>query len=143
MSSRLVFNVQDVTGFSPPRAEHTFVSRMLIDQESVGSKALIVNHFTLKAGKRAGGESHPDPYDEFYYVLRGDGIVRLGDPPEAWELKPGTVVFVPSGTVHSLENTGTEDLELITGMAQQPVEGVNAVYDARRRAWGTSFRLLS
>ena len=75
-------------------------------------------------------------------MLSGRGILRLGNPPDAFALEPDTAVFIPSGTMHSVENTGTEDLELLTGMPRQPVEGANQTYDARRKAWGTSFKLV-
>ena len=143
VSHKLVFRAKDVAGFSPRGAEDSYVSRMLIDKESVGSTALVMNHFTLRPGKRSEPGSHPDPYDEVYYVLRGRALLQLGDPPEVFELEPDTVAFIPSGTSHSLENIGTEDLELITLMPGQLREGVNTVYDERRRTWGTSFRLVN
>jgi mannose-6-phosphate isomerase-like protein (cupin superfamily) len=143
MSHRLVFNVQQIAGFSPSGAEDVFVSRLLVDKESVGSRYLVVNHFTLKPGKATEAGSHPDPYDELYFVLRGRALLRLGDPPEVFELERDTVAFIPAGTIHALENTGTQDLEILTVMPQQLAEGANPLYDARLREWGTSFRLLN
>lgn len=141
MSRRLVIRTEEVAGFAPAGAEDSYVSRMLVDRESVGSDALVVNHFTLRPGKGTAPGHHPDPYDEVYYVLRGRGVVSLGDPPEAFELEPDTVVFIPSGTTHAVENTGTDDLALLTVMPHQLVEGANALYDERRRTWGSSFKL--
>ena len=142
MTSRLVFQAKEVAGFSPDGAEDAYVSRLLIDKESVGSNSLVVNHFTLRPGRGTESGHHPAPYDEVYYVLHGHGVLRLGNPAEVFTLEPDTVAFIPSGTDHSLENTGTENLELITLMPQQLVEGANPLYDARRRAWGTSFKLV-
>jgi mannose-6-phosphate isomerase-like protein (cupin superfamily) len=141
MSRRLVIRTEEVAGFSPAGAEDSYVSRMLVDRESVGSDALVVNHFTLRPGKRTAPGHHPSPYDEVYYVLRGRGVVGLGDPPEGFELEPDTVVFIPSGTTHAVENTGAEDLVMLTVMPQQLVQGANALYDERRRTWGSSFKL--
>lgn len=143
MLRRLVFRTKEVAGFSPRGTEDSYVSRLLIDQESVGSTSLVVNHFALKPGKRTELGQHPEPYDEVYYVLRGEALLHLGDPPEAFKLKPDTVAFIPSETTHSLENMGTEDLELITIMPHQLVEGANPLYDERRRTWGTSFKLVN
>jgi mannose-6-phosphate isomerase-like protein (cupin superfamily) len=144
MTHKLVFRVQDVEGFSLPGAEESFVSRLLIDAENVGSHSFVINHFTLKHDKYTDpGGSHPVPFDEAYYVLRGTGRLFLGDPPEEFDLVPGTVVFIPGGTAHSVVNTGTDDLELLTVMAGPLKEGVNPVYDARREAWGTTFKLKS
>ena len=142
MARRLVFNAREVVGFSPPGDENHYVSRLLIDRHSVGSNQLVVNHFTLKPGVRMAGGSHPDPYDEFYYVLRGRGRIHLGEPVQTFEVEPDSVVFIPAGTYHSLENTGTADMEIITAMPEQPEEGANLTYDARLRAWGTSFKLV-
>ena len=33
-------------------------------------------------------------------------------------------------------------MEIITAMPEQPGEGANLTYDARLRAWGTSFKLV-
>lgn len=144
MPRKLVFRVQDVEGFSTPEAEESFVSRLLIDEENVGSHSFVVNHFTLKRGKRTEpGGSHPAPFDEAYFVLSGTGHLFLGDPAEEFDLQPGTVAFIPGGTAHSVVNTGMDDLQLLTVMAGPLREGVNPLYDARRKAWGTTFRLKS
>ena len=143
MSRKLVFRVSEVAGFSPHGSENDYVSRLLIDRESVGSTSLVVNHFTLKPGKSTEPGKHPHPYDEVYYVLRGCGLLQLGSAPEIFALEPDTIAFIPSETLHCLINTGTVDLDLVTVMPQQLVEGANALYDERIRRWGTSFRLAS
>ena len=142
MSSKLVFRAKDVAPFSPAGAEAAFESRLLVDPTGVGSTALAVNHFTLKPGHHTEAGSHPRPYDEVYYVLRGRARLSLGDPPEEFDLQPDMVAFIPGGTRHALVNTGDEDLELITMMPHEMVAGVNTVYDERLRVWGTGFRLL-
>lgn len=110
----------------------------------MGAQALVVNLFTLRPGKTTGpGGSHPAPYDEVYYVLRGHGLLHLGDPAETTEVGPDSVAFIPGGTIHWVDNTGDENLDLITIMPGPLREGVNSVYDGRRQAWGTGFRLGS
>jgi mannose-6-phosphate isomerase-like protein (cupin superfamily) len=142
MSPILVFRAKDVAPFSPAGAEAAFQSRLLVDETGVGSKALVVNLFTLRPGHSTEAGAHPHPYDEVYYVLRGRGRVSLGDPPASYDVGPDSVVFIPGGTRHALANAGDDDLELITMMPHQMVPGVNGVYDERLRAWGTGFRLL-
>jgi mannose-6-phosphate isomerase-like protein (cupin superfamily) len=138
---KLVIRAKDVAGYSPRGAEEVCVSRMLVDRESVGSETFVLNHFALHPGKATSPGAHPAPYDEFYYVLRGCGLLHLGDPAETFPLEPDTVAFIPGGVAHALTNTGDEDLEILTGMPQQLVEGINGLYDERRRAWGTSWKL--
>ncbi len=139
MYEKYVQQAKRVAGFTPAEAGGAYVSRLLIDQDTVGSTQLVLNHFTLRPGRVTQAGSHPAPYDEAYYVLRGRGIVRLGPEgaAEAFEIGPDAVVFIPAGMVHALENTGSDDLELVTVMPRQPVEGVNPIYDERRRAWKT------
>jgi len=140
MSCQLVFRIADVAGFSPAGAEGMWVSRLLIDKESVGSNQLVVNHFLLKSGKSTQPGRHPNPYDEVYYVLKGRGLLQLGEQ-EPFELEPDTIAFIPAGTLHALSSSGGMDLELLTIMPQQLVAGVNPIYDERLQSWGTSFRL--
>ena len=141
MTAPLVFHAKNVAPFSPPGAEAAFESRLLIDASGVGSTALAVNHFTLKPGQHTEAGDHPRPYDEVYYVLRGQAQVTLGEPPEDHEIGPDMVVFIPGGTRHALLNTGPDDFEIITMMPHEMREGINGLYDARLRAWGTGFRL--
>jgi mannose-6-phosphate isomerase-like protein (cupin superfamily) len=159
-----VIRACDVAPFSPKGAEGDYQSRLLVDDESAGSRNLVVNLFTLMPGKSTYPGTHPPPYDEVYYILRGRGILTLGNPTapkheapkheapkhEApkhetpkHDVGPDTLAFIPAGTVHQLENTGSEPLDMLTMMPHLPVPGVNTLYDARKREWGTSFRLLA
>lgn len=139
--ARRVIRIADVRAFSPPGHELDFASRLLIDAESVGSQQLTLNHFTLKPGRRTDEGKHPCPFDEVYCVLEGRATLRLGsDPPVLYDLEPGMVVFIPCETDHGLHNPGPTDLVLLTVMPRQPLPGANPVYDARKMAWGTSFR---
>lgn len=141
MTQRLVLDVKDVAGFSPP-GDDSWVSKLLIDRQGVGSTQMVLNHFTLKAGRATEAGSHPEPYDEIYFVLRGRGKLALGDPPREHDLEPGVVAFIPAGTQHALDNPGAEHLELLTMMPREPVPGANPTYDQRLEAWGTSFKLV-
>ena len=139
---RLVFNAAEVEGFSPPEVQGAFVSRMLVDQESVGSEHLVMNQFTLSPGKSTEAGSHPAPFDEIYYVLRGRGVVYLGAQHEPSDIGPDSYVFIPNGTIHYLTNTGDQDLVMITLMPGPMAKGGNPLYDMRKKQWGTSFRLM-
>ncbi len=130
-------------GFSPEESKGAYVSKLLIESEGVGSSKLMVVHATLKPGKAPGGDAaaHPPPYDEAYYILRGHGRIEFGEGEEVYEVGTDTAIFIPGGTLHKITNTGTEDLEFLTIWPITPMEeGINGVYDGRKRAWGTSFR---
>ena len=50
-------------------------------------------------------------HEEIYYLLRGSGRMRVG---EEWQdVTAGDAVYIPAGLVHSLANTGAEDIILV------------------------------
>jgi mannose-6-phosphate isomerase-like protein (cupin superfamily) len=48
---------------------------------------------------------HTHPGEEIIYVLEGALEYQIGDKPVT--VKPGDVLFVPAGTVHSVKNIGS------------------------------------
>jgi mannose-6-phosphate isomerase-like protein (cupin superfamily) len=55
--------------------------------------------------------------EEFYYVVGGDGVAKVGN--ESAPIKQGDAVPIFLNEVHSFENTGTTDLEfLVVGVAR-------------------------
>jgi len=141
MDKERVFKASEVAGFSLPGAEDTYISRMLIDSESVGSKKIGLNHGTLKPGKSGPWHKHPCPYEEVYYILRGQGLLTIDD--ETHQVGPGTVAYIPCEEYHKPENTGDTDLEFLTVWSLPIKEGANKLYDERKRLWGTSFKKVS
>lgn len=139
MPKAVVVKVDRVMPFSPPGAEAVYVSKMLIDKENSGSESLQVNHGVVKAGQRLKGSAHPAPYDEIYYVLSGEASLDIAGVNH--DLEKNMVVFIPAGTFHALTNKSqTEDFVILTLWPGTPVRGANDVYDARKDAWGTSYR---
>ena len=134
-----VVKVDRVMPFSPPGAEDTYVSRMLIDASNAGSERLQINHGVVKAGRRLPGAVHPPPYDEIYYVLSGHAVLNMDGVD--YDLEKDMVVFIPAGTFHALTNkSGTEDFVILTVWPGTPEPGANEVYDLRKESWGTSYR---
>jgi len=143
MDTIRVMNAYDVMGYSPPDTAGKYMSRLLIDGESVGSKNLVLNHFTLYPGESTYLGSHPAPFEEVYYVLHGVGVLLLGGAEgQRYAVGPHTVAYIPSGMLHQITNTGEKPLEMLTMMPFHPEPGANSLYDARKREWGTSFRLV-
>ena len=146
MKKERIVKTSEIMGFSPAESKGTYISKLLIEAEGVGSSKLMVVHATLKPGKTPGdaeghGAAHPPPYDEAYYILRGYGRMEFGEGEEVYEVGPDTAIFIPGGTLHKITNIGTEDLEFLTIWPITPAEeGINGVYDDRKKEWGTSFR---
>ena len=138
MAEPKVVQPEKVMPFVAPGCEDLYTSRMLIDAFNCGSEKMQVNHGIVKAGKSLSGAAH-EGHDELYVVLKGHASLDLAG--EIYELKPGTVVFIPGGTYHAILNeNSTEDLELITVWPGQPAPVANEMYDMRQKAWGTTYR---
>lgn len=137
-----IVNVFNGEGFSPNgEKKDGFQSRLLIDNESVDSKKLVMSHYTLKKGKKNIPCTHGCPYDEIYYILKGNAILYIGEPVEKYHLSPNTAVFIPCGTRHGLKNIGNEDFELLGIFAGPLKQGINPIYDGRKKQWGKTFKL--
>ena len=55
---------------------------------------------------------HRDDYAHLFYFLSGQGIVWVDD--QQYSVTPGLVVRVSAGDLHAYENTGEQDLTLIS-----------------------------
>jgi mannose-6-phosphate isomerase-like protein (cupin superfamily) len=76
-----------------------------------------VDHALAPPGTSIGGHMHIG-VEEFYYVMQGSGIVRIN--AETAPIAKGDAVPILLNDVHSVENTGSADLELmIVGIARE------------------------
>ncbi len=54
---------------------------------------------------------HEHTYDEVVFVLAGSGVVHLADGDRP--IRPGTCVYLPPGSPHCLENTGSDVMRVL------------------------------
>jgi quercetin dioxygenase-like cupin family protein len=83
----------------PPMIEHGgtcraffFYDKEELREPTMGSYLEFVNEFELRAG--AALEPHSHDSDEFYYLLRGEAMMRVGDKEQ--RLVPGQFVHIPA-----------------------------------------------
>ena len=120
----------------PYVCDESYSSKLLMDDFVAGAPAININEGTLKGGGSTGAGVHEQ--NELYYAVKGEAVLYLDDEPH--ELKPGTVVFIPGGVKHSLDNKSeTEDFVLLTMWEKADYNGV---HHARVKAWGTSFKTV-
>lgn len=81
---------------------------MLFDDRTLEG-ILFLAQGILRPGKRIA--EHLDPYEEIYYVLQGEAIMKVGE--EAQRVKTGDATWIPHGSMHSMENDGEEDCSVL------------------------------
>ena len=63
--------------------------------------------------------------DEVGYCLRGEAVVTIfasGNVHAQFTISSGEMFFVPSGSLHSIENTGSGDVEMVITFSHEEVE---------------------
>lgn len=95
-------------------AAERFEARMGIIGAAIGAKALGYNVTEVPAGKSAFPFHNHHVNEEMFFVLDGDGQIRIGDA--AFPIGPGDIVACPAGgaeTAHQITNTGTVPLRYL------------------------------
>ncbi|MDY3281385.1 cupin domain-containing protein [Dysosmobacter sp.] len=82
----------------------------LATREQMYNTARLFARITLEPGCKIGYHLHENEV-EFYYILQGEAV--LVDNGQEVILYPGDVSATASGESHSLENRGTETVELM------------------------------
>jgi len=74
----------------------------------------IVNQTLAEARLPVGGSTTPHHHvktEEIYYILCGQGVMRVGD--QTREVGLGDAIAIPPGESHQITNTGAEVLKLL------------------------------
>jgi len=76
-----------------------------------GSKFNYCGTATTYGGSSTDPHVPTDQCEETIYVTRGEGIITVGD--ETRSVEPGSLAYVPRGTLHCEQNVGQELLEYV------------------------------
>ncbi len=99
---------------APGAAAERFDARMGEIAPRIGALKLGYNLTAIPPGKRAFPFHNHRVNEEMYFVLEGNGEVRIGGQTHA--IRPGDVVACPPGgpeTAHQIVNTGDSDLKFL------------------------------
>ena len=83
---------------------------MLVAPENSGTRHFDFRISIYQPGGYAEAHSH-ERAENIYYILKETARVTLDGEPHICE--PGTVIFIPPGVMHGIENPGTRDLEFV------------------------------
>src|SRR5688500_9253015 len=83
---------------------------------NVPKLGLVFRKRALKPGSGIG--LHEQKEDEIYYVLSGTGTMTLDG--KTVQVTPGTAILTRTGSSHSLQQTGSEDLVILINYEAAP-----------------------
>ena len=104
--------------------------RRAIDPAVFETTWAYVDHASLAPSASIGAHRHTE-VTEIYYVMTGDGTVKMsgpGVPPEAVPVRTGDAIPVQLGEIHSFENTGNQPLEfLVIGISSSKAKAIDTI----------------
>ncbi len=84
---------------------------------------MIVGLMRMNAG--TGAEPHSHPNEQWIYILQGTFHAIIGD--EEFDVKPGSVVYIPANTIHAGKATPEGDVLFFTVKdASHSLHGIKA-----------------
>jgi mannose-6-phosphate isomerase-like protein (cupin superfamily) len=99
-------------------------SHILFEKDDRSGSNVAITWVDVQPGAEQPPHHHAP--EQFYVIVRGHGIMRVGD--ERREMGPGDAVFIPPNVTHGIENTGSEVLSYVS--ASTPSFSITAAYDA-------------
>ena len=103
--------ITDVGKSATIKTPHEVEARKLYD-----TKNAQVIHLTLKPGEAL--KKHITPVDVFFYVLKGTGVVEIGQ--EKQEVLADQLVESPAGILHCWYNEAEADLKILVVKVPRP-----------------------
>lgn len=133
MKEGTVINSWEVKPF---KVDNTYSSKMLLDNIIAGEKTVQINEGVLKGGCKTSGGVHKK--SEVYYIIKGEAVLHLGE--KEYDVKTGSLAFIPGGVFHSLDNKNKKDDLAILTFWMNAAD--NEVYNMRIETWGKSFKTI-
>lgn len=88
---------------------YTRQNKVIVDPE-IGAKGASLGIGIYRKGEHAVMHTH-EKEEEIIYFTEGTVRITLGNTGEVFVLGPDTVVYIPAGEPHLLENVGDGDLK--------------------------------
>ncbi|HLZ62440.1 MAG TPA: cupin domain-containing protein [Ktedonosporobacter sp.] len=101
--------VEEIEWIEPPQ-HHSAYSKLLVNPEN-SATSYFDFRISLYQPKGYVEDHVHERAEHVYYILQGRGLMKLDGRP--YVVEPHTAIFIPPGVVHSLANTGLENLLFI------------------------------
>jgi len=101
-----------------PKGRETDITEVFVSKAQTGGR---LGLFRQTIAPKSGPPLHiHHSNDEFFYILSGEFRFKLGE--QVVSASPGSVVFIPRGTKHTFENSGSEPGVLLVGVTPGGLE---------------------
>lgn len=100
---------EEVVWIEPP-GHYGAYSKLLVNPDNSATKYLDFR-LSLYQPKSLVADHVHEQAEHVYYILQGRGLMKLDGVP--YVVEPNQAIFIPPGVVHSLANTGLENLLFI------------------------------
>jgi mannose-6-phosphate isomerase-like protein (cupin superfamily) len=82
----------------------------IVTSADIDGPCTFMDYVEVPPGSSIGDHRHAGDEEEFYLVLSGQGVMRIGD--DVFPVTPGDLVRNPPSGLHGLANTGTDPIRL-------------------------------
>ena len=104
---------QDIEAIRAP-APNPRTLKHLAAPWTIGSQNIWLGLSEVDPGSSSNAHSH-ERNEEVFYVVSGEGFVRVDDERQA--VSAGSVIVIPPGSTHQLENSGDEVLKVVCSVS--------------------------
>ena len=97
--------------------------KTILSADRTSTSELVLGVAEIEPGDSGVFRNHYHDFAEAYYVLSGEGLVKIAG--QEFVVKPGTTTYMPKGTEHAVVNTGTAALMLLYVFPADSFEQIN------------------
>lgn len=122
--------------FSGPKGREADVTEIVASRDQTGGS---IGLFRQTIAPKSGPPTHiHQTEDEFFYVVKGEFKLKLGD--RIVSAPAHSVMFVPRGTAHTFQNVGTEPGVILVGVTPG---GFEKMFEERQSVDAETLRALA
>ena len=88
----------------------THINDLVVDRADASTSEVFL--VVLEPGEAPPLHQHHDT-EQIFYILEGDGVLRIGAGPQEYAVRPADVVRIPPSMLHSIKCSGEKPLRYL------------------------------
>jgi mannose-6-phosphate isomerase-like protein (cupin superfamily) len=127
MDPQYVFSTENLKRYKFP----THINDLVVDRAQASHSEVFM--VLVEPGKSVHHHKHDDT-EQIFFMIRGTGILSIGEEKKEYSLKPGDVVRMPVSTLHSIRNDGNVTIQYLSIDCFGPKTPDEPTWDEHARA---------